>query len=675
MSVSWSMWDRIRAAAKAHRLFQQDRTVQDQPNLNTLGRDLGMNGLDRQQLSTDSLFSIQTNRFARYRDYEMMDHGELALALDIYGLESTIIDPERKRGLIIKAKRSAVKKELEDLFFNTLNWDSVAFTTSRYLCKFGDNPFEIIPTVDRDGVAALKHIEVREFNRLETKSGDLIGFFYNSESKSEQPVFMHPWRVAHMRLDCLEKDFKPYGMSIIDRSRTDAKRVRLTAEAAIIYRLTRATEKRKIMVPVGNISAKEIPEYLNIVARGLKRKRIYDPRTGQFDERYSPIIQEDDFVLPVRPDGSGINIETLPAGMNLDKIDDLEFFKKQMVAPTNIPPAMLGIGAGAGEPTKEPLHAVSYHFARSVQRVQRAITMGLKKVAIVHLLLRGYSIDDIKNFEISLPIVSAIEELYRMEAWQTRTAVMHDLKDLEWFPKEWIVTHFTDLTPDEIVELNELIEQMGADPNLLAGGEGGGGGSLGGLGAPPSGQDDSLDGLDDKEPDTPEGAVMDRNAEEALAGGPQGGAGVPEDAAGLSESVNRMESSRRRKAALCVLEGWYARRREADEPWLSSQYGYMLAGGEFRLLNEQLPPSLASGSTGLILEAKNQIAHLGGGYREADLKVVRECLRLMAEDEDGPEVKEESLKLLLEASTPDLLAGQLNQMVDGDRLVVRKNVK
>ncbi len=240
---------------------------------------------------------------------------------------------------------------------------------------------------------------------------------------------------------------------------------------------TRAPEKRKFTIPVGLIPPKEVPEYMQMIARNFKRQRFYNPSTGTFDERYSPLIQEDDFFLPRRPDGTGPDVDVLPGGENMDKIADIEYFKKKMIAPMKIPFARVGIGEGAGEASEKSLSQSHSEFAKAVQWVQREVATGLTKVGIIHLALRGYPIDDLKGFEIALTATSAMEELYRIETWQTRTSVMADLKDLGWFPKEWIVTHFTDLSPDEIEELKEM------ETEATSGGGGGGGGG-GGLDIP-----------------------------------------------------------------------------------------------------------------------------------------------------------------------------------------------
>jgi len=470
--LEFFLWDRIREISRSHRIYQQERVFQDQSNLDQIIS--GGNFADSTAITSIlQQTSLQINRLERYKDYEQMDlTGEISLSLDLYADESSIIDPEHKHALVIRATNRKVKRELEWLYYDTLQIDRWMRPAIRYLCKYGCCPWEIVPDRNRDGVASLKFMSVYNFTRIETPQGDLVGFYYQDEETVE-PIFMHPWQVMHLRLTSLENLYAPYGRSILDSSRQAFKRLRLTEDAALIYRITRAPEKRKFKIPVGMIPSKEIPEYLAAIARMFKRQRFYNPTTGAFDERYSPMVQEDDFILPYRPDGTGPDIDTLPGAENLDQIADIEYFQKKMVAPLKIPFARVGIGSGSGEANSKSLSQDHAEFAKAVKWVQTETSVGLVKVGIAHLLMRGYSIEDVKGFQLHLAATSALEDLYRMETWQTRVNVMSDLKGIGWFPKEWIVTRFTDLSPDEIEELHELEEQE-------SGGDGGGGGGFGG---------------------------------------------------------------------------------------------------------------------------------------------------------------------------------------------------
>jgi hypothetical protein len=470
---------------RQHSVFQAERVFQDQSSLDRLtagGEFLDFNS----QAAILDQTNLQINRLERYKDYEQMDQtGEISLALDLYADEASLVDPERKHTLVIRARNKRLKKELEELLFNTLQWDTYCRPTIRYLCKYGDMPYEIVLNKSRDGVVSLRFMNVYNFTRIETRFGDLVGFFY-MDAIYPQPQFFHPWQVMHCRLTSFENIYHPYGRAILDGGRKAFKQLRLMEDAALIYRITRAPEKRKFTIPVGLIPPKEVPEYMQMIARNFKRQRFYNPTTGAFDERYSPLIQEDDFFLPRRPDGTGPDVDTLPGAENLDQIADIEYFKKKMIAPTKIPFSRVGIGEGGGEANEKSLSQSHSEFAKAVQWVQREVATGLTKVCIVHLALRGYTIEDLKGFEIALTATSAMEELYRIETWQTRVGVMADLKDLGWFPKEWIVTHFTDLSPDEIEELKEM------EDTESQGGPGGGGPPGGGLDVPDDGEGEEL---------------------------------------------------------------------------------------------------------------------------------------------------------------------------------------
>lgn len=473
---NWLVFDRIREFARSNRIFQQERILQDQSAIDriTVGGEF-LNFSSQSAILEQT--NLQINRLERYKDYEQMDQtGEVSLALDLYADECSLIDPEHKHALIIRADDRKIKQELEELFYETLLTDRVIRPAVRYLCKFGDCPYEIVTDQNRSGVSSLRFMNVYNFTRIETRFGDLIGFFYQDDIYPE-PIFLHPWACMHLRLTSLENIYHPYGRGVLDGGRKAFKQLRLMEDAALIYRITRAPEKRKYKIPVGLIPPKEVPEYMQMIARMFKRQRFYNPTTGTFDERYSPMVQEDDFFLPQRPDGSGPDIEVLPGAENLDQIADIEYFKKKMIAPMKIPFSRVGIGEGAGEPNEKSLSQSHAEFAKAVKWVQAETSLGLTKVGIVHLALRGYPVSALRGFELHLAASSAIEDLYRMETWQTRTAVMAELKDIGWFPKEWIVTRFTDLSPDEIEELEEM-----EDKESGGGIGGGGGGAL--LGGP-----------------------------------------------------------------------------------------------------------------------------------------------------------------------------------------------
>jgi hypothetical protein len=457
MPLKWQMWDRIRAFARSGQIFRTDNLYQDQDTIDRVISGGQFLNFGKQSALLEQT-NLQINRLERYKDYDMMDEvGEITLALDMYADEASLVDPERKHSIIVRAKKKTLKLEIEDFLYNTLMMDREIRPLIRYLCKFGDFAAEMVPTKNRDGISSFRFMNVYNFTRIQTKFGDLVGFYYQ-DAVQGAPVFLHPWQVMHCRLASYETVYHPYGRSILDGGRKDFKRLRLMEDAALIYRITRAPEKRIFSIPVGNVPPKEVPQYIELIARQMKKHKFVDPATGTVNERWSPLIQEDDFWLPKRADGTGPTIDTLPGAENLDAIADIEYFKKKMIAGLKIPFNRVGIGE-PGESDGRSLAAVSPEFAKAIQWIQREVVLGLKKMCIVHLALRGHALEDLREFDLSMTAASAIDELYRIETWATRSDIMGNLKDLQLFPDEWIVERFTDMTPDEIKQMKKQRER------------------------------------------------------------------------------------------------------------------------------------------------------------------------------------------------------------------------
>lgn len=480
--MSWlPVFDRIRALFARNHVYNADNLLQNQSDL---GRFTSIGDFVNQSSSASLLeqTNLHINRLERYKDFDQMDEvGEISLALDLYADEASLVDSERKHSIFIKSKHKKIKEELDSLFFETLLIDINIRSIVRYLCKYGDCSWEIIPTEHRDGVSRIRHLNIYNFNRCETKNGDLVGFFYQDELTAS-PQFFNPWQIMHLRLTSLENVYHPYGRSILDGARKAFKQLRLMEDAAIIYRLTRAPEKRVFTIPVGNIPTKEIPDVIEMASRAFKKKKIFDYSSNDVTERWSPQIQEDDFWLPQRPGGEGPKIDTLPGAENLDQIADIEYFKKKMIAPLKIPFSRVGMG-DKGDDSKQSLSQVAPEFGKAVQFIQSIVSIGLKKIALVHLALRGYSIEEMKSFDIGMTASSAIDELYRIEVWNSRAEVISKLKDIGYFKPEWLVATFTDMSLDEI-ELLDLNKKTGEEGG--GGGGGGGGGlDLGNLGGEP----------------------------------------------------------------------------------------------------------------------------------------------------------------------------------------------
>ena len=370
----------------------------------------------------------ETTRLASYADYEGMEFfPEIAAALDIFMEESTTPNGEG-RILNIFSESKRVRRILQDLFFNRLDLHTNLPMWVRNTCKYGDN-FLYLSMDSENGIQGVKQLPNIEVSR---KESDGFGVNINtSEEEKFSPVKFvwgqkelefNAWQVAHFRL--LGDDRRlPYGTSILEKARRIWKQLLLSEDAMLIYRVTRAPERRIFKIFVGNIDEKDVPAYVNKIANNFKRSPVIDQQTGQVDTRYNQMAQDQDYFIPVRDPNAPSPIDTLPGATNLSEIADIQFLQKKLFTALRVPKAFLNFEEVAGEGKNLALQDI--RFSRTINRVQQAIVQELNKIAIIHLYLLGLE-DELENFTLSLNNPSTQAEMLKVEQTQLKVTLYKD---------------------------------------------------------------------------------------------------------------------------------------------------------------------------------------------------------------------------------------------------------
>jgi hypothetical protein len=380
-----------------------------------------------QSLYNQSVY-YEPNRLAAYYDYESMEFTpEISAALDIYSEESTTMS-EKGDILTIFSDSERIKTELDDLFNNKLDINTNLQMWARGLCKYGDNfvYLKIDPEAGIVGVQQLPNIEIERIEGASSKSPvqrelKLPSRELRFQWKNKEMEFQ-AWEVAHFRL--LGDDRKlPYGTSMLDKVRRIWKQLLLAEDAMLIYRTTRAPERRVFKVFVGNMDDKDIESYVQRVANKFKRQAVPDPRNGQVDMRFNQMAVDQDYFIPVRDPGQSSPIETLAGAQNLGEIADIEYIQKKMLAALRIPKAFLGFEEVVGD--GKNLALMDIRFARTINKIQKSLIQELNKVALIHLYLLGME-DDLNNFQLSLSNPSTQSDLLKIESWKEKVTLYKD---------------------------------------------------------------------------------------------------------------------------------------------------------------------------------------------------------------------------------------------------------
>jgi len=380
-----------------------------------------------QSLYNQSVY-YEPNRMAAYYDYESMEFTpEVSAALDIYAEESTTMS-EKGEILTIYSESDRIKGILEDLFHNKMDVNTNLQMWARGMAKYGDDfvYLKIDPEKGIIGVQQLPNIEIERIEGAGTKTAgphDVktptreLRFQWKNKDLEFQA-----WEVAHFRL--LGDDRKlPYGTSMLDKIRRIWKQLLLAEDAMLIYRTSRAPERRVFKIFVGNMDDKDIESYVQKVANKFKRSPISDPRNGQVDMRYNQMAVDQDYFVPVRDASQTMPIETLPGASNLGEIADIEYIQKKMLAALRIPKAFLGFEEVVGD--GKSLALMDIRFARTINKIQKSLIQELNKVALIHLYLLGME-DELNNFTLSLTNPSAQSDLLRLEQWKEKITLYKD---------------------------------------------------------------------------------------------------------------------------------------------------------------------------------------------------------------------------------------------------------
>jgi len=370
----------------------------------------------------------ETTRLASYADFEGMEFfPEIAAALDIFMEESTTPNGDGKI-LNIFSESKRVRRILQDLFFNRLDIHTNLPMWVRNTCKYGDN-FLYLSIDSEDGVQSVKQLPNIEITRKEND-----GFGENSNLSTEdkfnpvkfvwgqKDMEFNAWQIAHFRL--LGDDRRlPYGTSILEKARRIWKQLLLSEDAMLIYRVTRAPERRIFKIFVGNIDEKDVPAYVNKIADNFKRSPVIDQQTGQIDTRYNQMAQDQDYFVPVRDQNAPSPIDTLPGATNLSEIADIQFLQKKLFTALRVPKPFLGFEEVTGEGKNLALQDI--RFSRTINRVQQAIIQELNKIAIIHLYILGLE-DELENFTLTLNNPSTQAEMLKIEQTQLKVTLYKD---------------------------------------------------------------------------------------------------------------------------------------------------------------------------------------------------------------------------------------------------------
>lgn len=246
--------------------------------------------------------------------------------------------------------------------------------------------------------------------------------------------------------------------------------LRTLEDATVIYRLSRAPERRIFYIDVGNLPKMKAEQYLADMMAKHKNKLVYDASSGEVRDDRKFMTMMEDFWLPRREGGRGTEITTLPGGQNLGEMDDVDYFRRKLYKSLNVPitrmesEGQFNLGR-TSEVTRDELK-----FTRFIERLRARFTHLFDNLLEIQLVLKGVinrkqwkELRD--NLYYDFPHDSYFSELKNAEVLTERLRLMGEVEQYvgKFYSLDWVRKNVLQMSEEEIRDMDKAIKREESD--------------------------------------------------------------------------------------------------------------------------------------------------------------------------------------------------------------------
>ena len=440
----------------------------------------------------DGTAKNEVELISRYREMAMQP--EIESAIDDIVNEAICQDDDGKNIQIILddlKQPDKIKKAIKDEFGNVLrmlNYTKMAQDIFRRYYIDGKLYYHII--VDREeptkGIRELRYIDPRKMRKIrevKKQKDERTGvevmnvvneyYIYNDKvttgsSTNYGPVGTRITTDSVVSVvSGLMDSRRAVVLSYLHKAIKPLNQLRMIEDATVIYRISRAPERRIFYIDVGNLPKLKAEQYLRDIMVKYKNKLVYDANTGEVRDDRKFLSMMEDFWLPRREGGKGTEITTLPGGQNLGELEDVKYFEKKLYKSLNVPvsrldPNQSGFSLGrVGEITRDELK-----FAKFVGRMRGKFSDLFDQCLRVQCVLKGICTDDEwKSFRehVHYDFIkdNNFTELKEAELMKERLSLLGEVDPYtgRYFSQAWIQRNVLRLDDDEIKVMQGEMEQ------------------------------------------------------------------------------------------------------------------------------------------------------------------------------------------------------------------------
>jgi hypothetical protein len=268
-------------------------------------------------------------------------------------------------------------------------------------------------------------------------------------------------------------------LSYLHKAIKSLNQLRMIEDSLVIYRLSRAPERRIFYIDVGNLPKVKAEQYLRDVMMRYRNKLVYDAQTGEIrdDKKFMSMLE--DFWLPRREGGRGTEITTLPGGQNLGEITDIEYFKKKLFRSLNVPPSRMDGEGGFNLGRSSEILRDEVKFTKFVARLRKRFSYMFHDMLKTQLILKNVITPEDWNMmeehiQYDFLYDNHFSELKDAELLNERLAMVATAEPYvgKYFSQDYLRRKILRQTDEEIIDQDKLIKKeikdgIIPDPNAM----------------------------------------------------------------------------------------------------------------------------------------------------------------------------------------------------------------
>lgn len=395
-------------------------------------------------------FRDQAKRADLYRQYQDMERTfpELSAGLDMYA-DYTVSGggTEKSASFEVETDDRLFKDELRKIE-RRLGIKEIIWSIARGMIRDGDEFAELI--VDGAGLAKLRVLPKNEIFRNEDSIGNLKSGEAFIQRRGEKKILFDEWQLIHWRLRVDQSD--PYGRSVMWSSRRLARELALSEDALTIARLSRAHQRLKYVVDVGETTdASEVSEILANARLKNRRIRVMNENSGRLSLRNNPLRTEEDIFIARRPGGSA-DVSVIQGDKSILSIPDILHKYDRMFAAMKISKAWFGL---TGPNIRSVVGEQGRNFMRTVRRIRTDLKIGLTKLYLAGLRIQGVDTQRLLDLDLNFkfPMMSHADDELRYKLDTLKITIAKGHRELGTMSRQDILVNIFGINKHEAEEL------------------------------------------------------------------------------------------------------------------------------------------------------------------------------------------------------------------------------